>query len=449
MKVLAVHPGPLMYTKIFLRLEPLGLELVAAAVRARRARGAADRPAGREPRDYPRLVDDVAAGRRRLLVQLPREHPRDHRPGQGGQGAAAATASIFVGGHSASFIAARDARARRGRDRLRAQGRGRGRHRRRCWRRSRPATGPRTRCPAPSPLTARGRRPASSHPRRPAAGARPAAAPPQVFHRRARPLRLDRVHPRLPVGLLVLQRLDLLRPQLPAGQPGARRRGAGASIREPGVFIVDDVAFIQAEHGIAIGEAIARRGIKKHTISRRAATCCCATRRCSASGRSSGSNTCSSASRRSTRRGSRSTASACRSGRNFEALEFARSLGIKVAINIIADPDWDRERFARDPRVVPGDAGDRQHQRQHALSRHRELADRGAPAARRATTGCSTSSTRCCRPELPLAEFYEELVTTQQVLNRKHLGWQRCQGRGRHRGPPLAARPDQLRARCL
>ena len=30
MRVLAVHPGPLMYTKIFLRLEPLGLELVAA-----------------------------------------------------------------------------------------------------------------------------------------------------------------------------------------------------------------------------------------------------------------------------------------------------------------------------------------------------------------------------------------------------------------------------------
>ncbi|HEX6442753.1 MAG TPA: cobalamin-dependent protein, partial [Stellaceae bacterium] len=33
MRVLAVHPGPLMYTKIFLRLEPLGLELVAASAR--------------------------------------------------------------------------------------------------------------------------------------------------------------------------------------------------------------------------------------------------------------------------------------------------------------------------------------------------------------------------------------------------------------------------------
>src|ERR1700680_4110065 len=33
MRVLCVHPGPLMYTRIFLRLEPLGLELVAATVR--------------------------------------------------------------------------------------------------------------------------------------------------------------------------------------------------------------------------------------------------------------------------------------------------------------------------------------------------------------------------------------------------------------------------------
>jgi len=33
MRVLFVHPGPLLYTKVFLRLEPLGLELVAEAAR--------------------------------------------------------------------------------------------------------------------------------------------------------------------------------------------------------------------------------------------------------------------------------------------------------------------------------------------------------------------------------------------------------------------------------
>ena len=31
MRFLAVHPSPLMYTKIYLRLEPLGLELLGAA----------------------------------------------------------------------------------------------------------------------------------------------------------------------------------------------------------------------------------------------------------------------------------------------------------------------------------------------------------------------------------------------------------------------------------
>src|SRR5436190_20077321 len=33
MRVLLVHPGPLMYSEIFLRLEPLGLERVASAAR--------------------------------------------------------------------------------------------------------------------------------------------------------------------------------------------------------------------------------------------------------------------------------------------------------------------------------------------------------------------------------------------------------------------------------
>ena len=34
-------------------------------------------------------------------------------------------------------------------------------------------------------------------------------------------------------------------------------------IREPGVFLVDDVAFIKPEHGMAIGREVERRGIKK------------------------------------------------------------------------------------------------------------------------------------------------------------------------------------------
>ena len=34
MKFLAIHPSGLMFTKVFLRLEPLGLEIIAGAARA-------------------------------------------------------------------------------------------------------------------------------------------------------------------------------------------------------------------------------------------------------------------------------------------------------------------------------------------------------------------------------------------------------------------------------
>src|SRR6201998_1093169 len=34
MKILFVHPSPLLYAEVYLRLEPLGLECVAAAARA-------------------------------------------------------------------------------------------------------------------------------------------------------------------------------------------------------------------------------------------------------------------------------------------------------------------------------------------------------------------------------------------------------------------------------
>ena len=35
-----------------------------------------------------------------------------------------------------------------------------------------------------------------------------------------------------------------------------------------------------------------------------------------------------------------------RPAENFRALEVARALGVTVAVNVIADPDWDEARFA-------------------------------------------------------------------------------------------------------
>src|SRR5260370_10897364 len=109
-------------------------------------------------------------------------------------------------------------------------------------------------------------------------------------------------------------------------------------------------------------------------------------------------------------------------GRNFEALEFARSLGINVSINIIADPDWDRERFAvvrrwclEVPEIVnlsintPYPGTETWHTEQRRLqSRDYRLFD----------------IQHCVLPTpLPLAAFYAALIETQRILARKHLSW--------------------------
>jgi hypothetical protein len=109
-------------------------------------------------------------------------------------------------------------------------------------------------------------------------------------------------------------------------------------------------------------------------------------------------------------------------GKNLEALEVARSLGITVAVNIIADPSWDERRFAG--------------VREWALSVpeivHLTVAT-PYPGTETWHTEARRLATRDYRlfdvqhavlpTRMPLARFYEELVRTQQVLNAKHLGW--------------------------
>jgi hopanoid C-3 methylase len=109
-------------------------------------------------------------------------------------------------------------------------------------------------------------------------------------------------------------------------------------------------------------------------------------------------------------------------GHAFEALEFARSLGITVAINLIADPEWDRERFAvvrqwclEIPEIVnisvntpyPGTETWRTEARRLQTRDYRLYDIQHAVLPTR----------------MPLADFYEELVSTQRVLAMKHMGW--------------------------
>jgi magnesium-protoporphyrin IX monomethyl ester (oxidative) cyclase len=199
------------------------------------------------------------------------------------------------------------------------------------------------------------------------------------------------------------------------------------AIAEPGVFIVDDVAFIHQEHGMKIGEAIARRGIKKRYYLETRGDVLLRNKEVFRFWQGIGLKYVFLGLEAIDEEGLKKYRKRTSLGTNFEALEFARSLGIDVAINIIADPDWDEHRFAvvREwcldvPEVVnisintpyPGT------ETWHTVGRR--LATRDYRLF---------DIQHCVLPtRLPLEKFYRELVTTQRVLNQKHLSWRALRG---------------------
>ncbi len=194
------------------------------------------------------------------------------------------------------------------------------------------------------------------------------------------------------------------------------------SIREPGVFIVDDVAFVHAEHGMAIGEAVARRGIQKRYYLETRGDVLLRNKEVFQFWKRLGLNFMFLGLEAIDEEGLERYRKRVSLGRNFEALEFARSLGIHVAINIIADPDWDHARFEtvrnwcmEIPEVV-----------NISINTPYPGTETWMTEARRLTSTDYRlfDIQHCVLPtRLPLAEFYRELVKTQQVLNMKHLGW--------------------------
>ena len=192
-------------------------------------------------------------------------------------------------------------------------------------------------------------------------------------------------------------------------------------IREPGVFIVDDVAFIRAEDGDEIARQLERRGIKKEYYLETRTDVLVKNEEVFRRWRRLGLNYMFLGLEALDEEGLKQFRKKSTPKVNNEALELARSMGMSVAINIIADPDWDEPRF--------------EFIRQWAMSVP-EIVNITVQTPYPGTETWLTESRRLTTLDyrlfdvqhavlptrLPLHRFYEELVKTQAVLARKHLG---------------------------
>jgi hopanoid C-3 methylase HpnR len=193
-------------------------------------------------------------------------------------------------------------------------------------------------------------------------------------------------------------------------------------IREPNAFIVDDVAFIYPEAGLALAREIDRRRIRKRYYLETRGDVLLRNKEVFAYWKRLGLEYMFLGIEAIDEEGLKLYRKRATLSKNFEALEYARSLGITVAVNIIVDPDWDEQRFAAI--------------REWALSVpeivHLTI-NTPYPGTETWATESRKLTTRDYRlfdvqhavlpTKLPLERFYQELVRTQQVLNKKHLGF--------------------------
>ncbi|MCC7406706.1 MAG: cobalamin-dependent protein, partial [Phycisphaeraceae bacterium] len=345
MNVLLVHPSPLMFAEVYLRLEPLGLERVASALRH----------AGHDVRildlqvfshdDYFKLLHAFsphAVGfSLNYLANIPEvldlaKATRQLLPGG---------ALIFAGGHSVSFVADEVLDHAHGDIDVILRGEGE------------TATplllaaapdGPTALDQVPGIVTTRGRGPA--------------------------PLMLQNLDDFPPARDLTLRRhkyfIGHLDPcasiEFTRGCPwdcsfcsawtfyGRSYRIASVdaivddlkNIREPNAFIVDDVAFIKPDHGMAIADALGKNNIRKQYYLETRADVLLRHPEVFKRWARLGLSYMFLGIEALDQEGLKAFRKRTTPNHNFQALELARKLGIRVAINIIADPAWTPERFA-------------------------------------------------------------------------------------------------------
>lgn len=264
MKILTVHPSSLMYTKIFLRLEPLGLELVAQAVRK----------AGHEvqlidlqvesPKAYLKILEDwqpdVIAFSCNYLANVP--EVVDLAKATKGK---LPNSFVFVGGHCASFTAEEFLEHGAGAIDCVLNGEGESgvvqlmdavEH-------DRKAIGQ-----VPGVVSEYGYGPPSTF-----VHSLDDLQPARDLLRNRRRYFIGVLDPAASVefsrgcpwdySFCSAWTFDNRSYRVVSPEKAVEDLERTS---EPGIFIVDDVAFLQAEHGFEIGEAIARKGIKKNFI---------------------------------------------------------------------------------------------------------------------------------------------------------------------------------------
>lgn len=195
-----------------------------------------------------------------------------------------------------------------------------------------------------------------------------------------------------------------------------------ARIEEPGVFVVDDVAFIQPEHGDALAREVERRGVKKQYYLETRGDVLLRNKEVFRRWKSLGLKYMFLGIEAIDDDGLKAHRKRITIKKNIEALECARSLRIHAAVNIIADPSWDERHFAA--------------VREWALSVPEIVhvtVNTPYPGTETWVTESRNFTSRDYRlfdvqhavlpTKLPLDRFYRELIKTQQVLNQKHLGF--------------------------
>jgi hopanoid C-3 methylase len=433
MRLLLVHPSCLLYSEIFLRLEPLGLERVAGAARE----------AGHEVRvmdlqvfTRADLAAELASFRPdalgislNYLANVPEAieisaHAKRAAPG----------CFVFLGGHSISFIA--DDVLAQAEGSVDAVVRGEGET----------AIGPLLDAIAdgglltvPGVVTREGRGPAPV-----AMPGIDSPRPARDLMRRRRKYFIGELDPCASIEFSRGCPWDCSFCSAWTFYGRAYRKASPqaaaaelASIGEPNVFIVDDVAFIRPEHGHAIAAELERRRIRKRYYLETRSDVLLRNTEVFA---------------RWTRLGLRYMflgMEAIDAGGlelyrkrvspddNFRALEAARRLGLTVAINLIVDPAWDTAQF-RTIRQFALEVPEIVHLTVMTPYPGTEI---WHTEARRLTTRdyrLFDIQHAVVPTTLPLEEFYTELVRTQAVINRKHLGLRTALGAMRVLGRNLA-----------